>query len=147
MEQESQEALVDNAYRITYELPHNFLEVKIKGFLTFEKYKSCWTQVLDLLEVKGCKALLIDLSEAQVITMESQQWLQEVYFPRMYELPQFDELRVVRVLSENVFVQISIENIDRNREADQDTYPKQAKDFTSRADAVEWLLQTTESGR
>lgn len=137
--------LPQNAYRITYELPHNYLEVEINGFLTFEKYKECWTQVLDLLEVKQCSALLIDLSRAQVITLESQQWLQEVYFPRMYKLPQFDELRVVRVLPNDVFVQISIENIDRNREGDQDDFPKYAKDFNSREAAILWLTEEREA--
>ncbi|MGF1532920.1 MAG: hypothetical protein ACFCUI_04405 [Bernardetiaceae bacterium] len=131
-----------NTYRITYEHPNNYLEVVVRGFLTFEKYKECWTQVLDLLEVKACTALLIDLSEAQVISLESQRWLQEVYFPRMYALPQFEELKVVRVLSEDVFIQISIENIDRNREHDQDTFPKYAKDFHSRDEALGWLLSS-----
>ncbi len=135
-----QPTLSDNSYRISYQLPEAYLEVIIKGFLTFDKYKTCWIRALDILEEKKCTALLIDLKEAKVISMESQEWLQEVYFPRMYTLPQFDVLRVVRVLADDVYVQIALENIDRNRETDQEKYPKRAKDFTDRRKALNWLL-------
>lgn len=120
-----------NSYSIKWESNYRALVIKVTGFLSHENYKACWTKALDEAENNEPLFLLIDLKESAVITLENREWLQEVYFPRLYRLPNFDKLEVVRVLSSGAFGQISIHNIDKTRTEKDSHIKKESVDFKS----------------
>ncbi|TAF31525.1 MAG: hypothetical protein EAZ57_11445 [Cytophagales bacterium] len=129
-----------NDFQITLQSSNGILLVRIVGFLTAEKYKTCWTQVVELMERQPILKMLIDMSESQVVAPENQQWLQTHYFPRLLKLPYFERLRVARVVSKGIFGQVSLANIEKGwQERTLLTTKNKAEDFNSLEDAERWL--------
>ena len=124
------------SYKVTHHESSGYISVKMIGFMNNEDYVNCWSEVLRQISRHQVNKILVDMSEAKIISESNLKWLHDVYFPRAYEI--FNFYKVARVSSSDLFNQFSINKLDKDRKKAH--YEELSKDFTDYTAAEKWLI-------
>lgn len=104
------------------------------GFVTGEKFREACNAALALLKEKSATKMIANNSEAKLVSLEDQKWMNEEWFPQAYEAG-YRTSAVVE--SENIFNEVAVKNIVNKMENGKFT----VQYFHSLERAKEWLKE------
>ena len=117
----------------TYNSKLNIVIWEIKGFVSFEDFKTAAEDTHKLRRKHKSNKQINDINDMKVLSNEIQSYIDKSYFPNAKEsgLKHF-----AFVVPENTFGKLSMENVNKGA---SEKYDMDIKYFNSQEKAIEWL--------